>query len=177
MATLLPNANVTSHQLKGYRVFIFSHDHPHPPHVHFGRKKRFSRWDIQQLICTDPMAFQNPNSRRNGNYCYNTLMKSSRAGRSTGSAKIPEHRAKALRFDDGRLIIAFRDGREMHVPLRLYPTLTRATPSQRSNWIMIGPGKAFHWPELDLDLSVDGLVQGLREAIPAPPRVKTRRSA
>ena len=29
-------------QLKRYRIFIFSHDHPHPPHVHFGRKKRFS---------------------------------------------------------------------------------------------------------------------------------------
>ena len=104
-------------------------------------------------------------------------MKSSKAGRSTGSAKILTHHAKSLRFNDNRLIVAFRDGREMHIPLRLYPTLTRATPAQRSNWTMIGPGKAFHWPDLDLDLSVDGLVQGLREAIPAPPRAKTRRSA
>jgi Domain of unknown function (DUF4160) len=57
MATLLPNANITSHQVKGYRIFIFSHDHPHPPHVHFGRKKRFSSWDIQELICTDRDGF------------------------------------------------------------------------------------------------------------------------
>jgi hypothetical protein len=82
-----------------------------------------------------------------------------------------------LRFDGDRLIVEFRDGREMHVPLRLYPSLVRATPEERSNWIMIGPGKGFHWPDLDLDLSADGLVQGLREAIPAPPRVRSRRSA
>jgi hypothetical protein len=34
---------------------------------------------------------------------------------------------------------------------------------------MIGPGKAFHWKSLDLDLSVRGLVSGLPEILPAPP--------
>jgi hypothetical protein len=42
---------------------------------------------------------------------------------------------------------------------------------------MIGPEKGFHWPALDLDLSVDGLIQGLREAIPTPPRSQSRRTA
>jgi hypothetical protein len=36
---------------------------------------------------------------------------------------------------------------------------------------MIGIGNAFHWAELDLDLSVDGLIQGCREMIPAPPKL------
>ena len=104
-------------------------------------------------------------------------MKSSDSGTNTGGVKTSAQRAKTLRFEGDRLIIAFRDGREMHIPLRLYPSLVSATSAQRSNWVMIGPGKAFHWPDLDLDLSVDGLVHGLREAIPAPPRLKTRRSA
>jgi hypothetical protein len=87
------------------------------------------------------------------------------------------HRAAGLRFADGRLIVLFRDGCELHLPLQLYPTLLDATPQQRKAWQMIGPGKAFHWKELDLDLSVDGLIQGLREAIPAPSVRPARRSA
>jgi hypothetical protein len=47
---------------------------------------------------------------------------------------IARNRASGLRFEDDRLIVAFRDGREMHVPLKLYPTLLRATPSQRADW-------------------------------------------
>ena len=64
----------------------------------------------------------------------------------------------------------------LHLPLQLYPTLLDATPRQRKAWQMIGPGKAFHWKELDLDLSVDGLIRGLREAIPRLPTVVARRS-
>lgn len=92
-------------------------------------------------------------------------------------ARISTGRPKELRFESNRLIVAFQDGREVHVPLRLYPSLLRATPAQRSRWRMIGPGKAFHWPDLDLDLSVEGLISGLREAVPAPPRARARRTA
>lgn len=95
---------------------------------------------------------------------------------STGKIKAA-NRAKHLRFQGQRLIVEFRDGREVHLPLRLYPTLLRATPAQRRNWTMIGPEKGFHWPALDLDLSVDGLIQGLRQAIPSPPRSQSRRTA
>jgi hypothetical protein len=98
---------------------------------------------------------------------------------NTGSVKVRSkavgNSATGLRFEVDRLIVVFRDGREIHVPLRLYPSLLRATADQRSAWQMLGRGKAFHWPELDLDLSVDGLVQGLREAIPAPPKLVARR--
>ncbi|MGD0541888.1 MAG: hypothetical protein ABSB33_10255 [Tepidisphaeraceae bacterium] len=48
MATLLPNARVPPQKLRGYRGFIFSHDHPRPAHIHFGKRKRFSSWDIQR---------------------------------------------------------------------------------------------------------------------------------
>jgi hypothetical protein len=57
MATLLPNSSVSRQKLKGHRVFVFSHDHPLPAHIHFGKRRRFSSWDIQQLKCTDPDNF------------------------------------------------------------------------------------------------------------------------
>jgi len=88
---------------------------------------------------------------------------------STGKNKPLAHRAAGLRFANDRLIVLFKDGRELHLPLQLYPTLLDATLQQRKAWQMIGPGKAFHWKELDLDLSVDGLIWGLRDGIPRPP--------
>jgi hypothetical protein len=77
--------------------------------------------------------------------------------------------ATRLRFEDDRLIVVLDDGREMSLPLSLYPTLLHATSTQRDAWELIGPDTGFHWEELDLDLSVQGLLLGLPEAIPAPP--------
>jgi hypothetical protein len=68
------------------------------------------------------------------------------------------------------MVVVLEDQREMSLPLSLYPTLLNASPVQREAWELIGPGRGFHWEQLDLDLSVDGLLQGLPEAVPAPPR-------
>jgi hypothetical protein len=96
---------------------------------------------------------------------------------NTGKNKTLAHRAAGLRFANNRLIVLFKDGRELHLPLRLYPSLLDATSKQRESWEMFGLGKAFNWKDLDLDLSIEGLISGLREAIPAPPGTKARRSA
>lgn len=63
MATLLPNAEVTSSELRGYRIFIFSQDHPHPPHVHVGKGKRFSSWNLTSVWCADPDGFSSQELR------------------------------------------------------------------------------------------------------------------
>ena len=57
MANLLPDTRITRAQLKGYRIFLFSHDHPHPPHVHFGKRKRVSAWDLTSVECRDEDGF------------------------------------------------------------------------------------------------------------------------
>ena len=87
------------------------------------------------------------------------------------------NRATALRFEGGRMIMHLRDGRELSAPLVLYPTLEKATSRQRAAWELIGNGRAFHWPELDLDLSVDGILHGLAERIPPPPAVRGHKAA
>lgn len=63
------------------------------------------------------------------------------------------------------------DGRHVYSPLDRYPTLAKASSAQRGRWKMIGPGRGFHWEDLDLDLSLEGLVGGLPEMIP-PPGIK-----
>lgn len=81
----------------------------------------------------------------------------------------PTNRAVDLRFAPRRLVVVLDDGREVSVPLDFYPSLAGATRTQRAAWEVIGDGQGFHWPSLDLDLSVEGLLRGMREAIPAPP--------
>jgi hypothetical protein len=92
---------------------------------------------------------------------------------TTGYAnKTAEPMATGLRFSKQRLIVELDDEREVSIPLERYPTLMQARPAQRNAWRLIGPGKAFYWEGLDLDLSVRGLVSGLPEVIPAPPHLK-----
>ncbi|HSN76578.1 MAG TPA: DUF2442 domain-containing protein, partial [Anaerolineae bacterium] len=56
------------------------------------------------------------------------------------------------------------DGRTTIVPLAWYPRLLHATPQERNNWKVAGGGYGIHWPDIDEDLSVEGLLRGL----PAP---------
>ena len=63
MATLLPNDEVPRHALHGYRIFIYSHDHPHPPHVHFGKGHRVSSWDLVTAECTEEDGFSSSEIR------------------------------------------------------------------------------------------------------------------
>jgi hypothetical protein len=86
------------------------------------------------------------------------------------------HRATGLRFGRDRMVMPLDDGREVSIPLRLYPTLLKARPSQRQSWELIGGGRAFHWGELDLDLSVEGLLEGLPEHVPQPPARLAKRN-
>ena len=81
-------------------------------------------------------------------------------------------RATSLRFSRGRLIVVFNDDREVSVPLSKYPSLLRATPSQRNDYQLLGPGTAIYWPTLDLDLSVAGITSGLPEVLPKPPTAR-----
>ena len=86
----------------------------------------------------------------------------------------PNH-ATALRFEQDRMVVRLGDGRELSVPLKHYPTLWSAAPAQREGWELLGGGRGIHWESLDLDLSVDGLLQGLTERIPRPPVTKSAR--
>ena len=63
--------------------------------------------------------------------------------------------AKALR-------VWLEDGRELSVPIEWYPRLAHGTTAERSRWELVAAGTGIHWPDLDEDISVAGLLSGLR---------------
>ena len=58
------------------------------------------------------------------------------------------------------LTVELADGRSISVPLAWYPRLAHAMPDERRNWRSIGGGEGVHWPDLDEDISVEGLLAG-----------------
>lgn len=58
--------------------------------------------------------------------------------------------------------MALADGRTLAVPLAWFPRLLRATAEQRQHFELLGDGEGIHWPEIDEDLSVVGLLLGAR---------------
>lgn len=79
--------------------------------------------------------------------------------------------ATDVRFDRDRFVVALADGREISVPLEFYPTLSKASSADRLQWELIGRGRGISWESLDLDLSVQGLLEGAHEYIPHPPKL------
>lgn len=77
---------------------------------------------------------------------------------SMAAKPIASARALAVGFDDDLLRVRLEDGREIAVPILWFPRLAEATPEQRTNWRLIGRGVGIHWPDLDEDLSVAGLL-------------------
>jgi len=69
-------------------------------------------------------------------------------------------RVKRVRSNASTLTVDFEDGRTHQLPLIWYPRLFNATQAERNNWKMIGPGVGVHWPDVDEDLSADGLLAG-----------------
>jgi hypothetical protein len=72
----------------------------------------------------------------------------------------PGERVIGLACTEDKLIVDLADGRSISVPLVWYPRLLHATPLERDNWEIAGAGFGIHWPELDEDLSVEGLLRG-----------------
>lgn len=65
-----------------------------------------------------------------------------------------------VRCSDDALVVDLANGRTISVPLVWYPRLLEASPLQRANWRIAGAGFGIHWPELDEDLSSEGLLRG-----------------
>ncbi len=75
-----------------------------------------------------------------------------------------DERVADVSFDEDALSVRLKDGRRISVPLAWYPKLFHATAEQRSNWKIAGGGYGIHWPEIDEDISTEGLLRGT----PAP---------
>ena len=73
-----------------------------------------------------------------------------------------EVRATSVRVSDDALIVDLSDGRTVLAPLAWYPRLLRGTTAERSDHQLIREGVGIHWPQLDEDISVEGILAGRR---------------
>jgi hypothetical protein len=77
------------------------------------------------------------------------------------SSTVDNHAAAAnVLIDDDTLTVELADGRVLSVPVAWFPRLSHGSSSERNNWRLIGTGHGIHWPELDEDISVEGLLAG-----------------
>jgi hypothetical protein len=86
-------------------------------------------------------------------------MKSKPHGTSTSPQNEPL--GKGLQITDEYLVVTLQDGRIISTPLEWYPRLVRGTPEQRAVWEWIADGIGIHWPLLDEDLGIGGMLRGV----------------
>lgn len=82
----------------------------------------------------------------------------------------PDERVKDVEITEDALSVALMDGRVISVPLAWYPRLLDASEAQRENWRIAGGGYGIYWPDVDEDLSTEGLLRGA----PAPRQPSAR---
>ena len=80
-------------------------------------------------------------------------------------------RIQRVRVTKDEIVADLVDGRVISVPLAWSWRLSEAAPSQRQNFRLIGTGQGVHWPELDEDISVEGLLHGTPARRPRSPAV------
>ena len=76
-----------------------------------------------------------------------------------------------VRVTSDSIVAELADGRTISVPLAWSWRLSDATPEQRANWRLIGSGEGVHWPDVDEDISVRGMLDGVPAMRPKPPVV------
>ena len=84
-----------------------------------------------------------------------------------------DERVASVEITNDALSVALMDGRIITVPLVWYPGLLGATEAERNNWLISGGGYGIHWPDIDEDLSTEGLLRGA----PAPHKHSTKKAA
>lgn len=89
-------------------------------------------------------------------------------------------RIQEVRVTQDEIIADLVDGRVVSVPLAWSWRLSEATPAQRANFRLIGTGQGIHWPEIDEDISIEGMLHGVPARRPrssaAAAKVRSTRS-
>jgi len=65
-----------------------------------------------------------------------------------------------IKCTEASLIVELIDGRTISAPLIWFPRLAKAKKEQLDNWVLLGDGEGIHWPDIDEDLSINGLLVG-----------------
>lgn len=74
----------------------------------------------------------------------------------------PRALARSVEVTEDQLVVHLVDGRVISVPLSWFPRLVQASAQARNQWRLVGDGVGIHWPDVDEDLSVEGLLAGIK---------------
>jgi hypothetical protein len=86
-----------------------------------------------------------------------------------------DERVAGVEITDDTLTVSLMDGRTISVPLVWYPRLLSASRAQRQHWEIAGGGYGIHWPDIDEDLSTEGLLRGAPAPLQFQPNKKTKK--
>lgn len=78
------------------------------------------------------------------------------------TVEIEEARAQRIEIREDNLVVELTDGRTISAPLAWYPRLWHGDEQERAHYEIIGDGAYIHWPDLDEDLTVSGILAGRR---------------
>jgi hypothetical protein len=84
------------------------------------------------------------------------------SGAPSATTALPPPRAAHVAVSEDTLTVDLDDGRTISVPIVWYPRLAYGTAVERANFQIAGAGYGIHWPDLDEDIGVEGLVLGKR---------------
>ena len=91
---------------------------------------------------------------------------------STAADFTSDSRIQGVRVTADEIVAHLTDGRVISVPLAWSWRLSEATPKQRANFRLIGGGQGVHWPDVDDDISVEGMLHGTPARPPRPKRAR-----
>ena len=122
--------------INGFRLFFYANERNEPAHVHVDYHGAQAKFWIEPVSLVRNLG-----------------MTASELGKA-------EDLVVKVDFTADSLCLHLADGREIRVPLAFYPRLKNATKAQRENYQVCGMGTGIHWPDVDEDLSVEGIVAG-----------------
>ena len=139
----------------GYRFFFFSDEGKEPPHIHVAKDGRMAKFWLEDCKLAYNDYFKDNEVRRLRKVVLENQERFLEAWNEYEKENI-----KNITFNRDSIVLHFSDGRKVFAPLVFYPRLLHGTAKQRGNWEIIGAGRGIHWPDLDEDLSIDGLLHG-----------------
>ena len=143
-----------------YRFIFYASDWGQPPHVHVQRENRIGKFWLDPVRLERRGRFGRSEIHRIERILERDQAHLMASWHEYFNHEIPAPEAERVTVTEDALTAELSDGRTITVPLDWYPRLAHGTPEERDNWELIGPGEGIRWPDLDEDISVEGLIAG-----------------
>ena len=166
-------------RLEGFRFLFYASDAEEPPHVHVARGDGYAKlWltpRCKRSIFTGTKPASADGSARSR---HNTAKTSSMPGPTSSANRYDALEAviieRGLRISGvhpypelGLLVFVLNDTRTLRYPLAASERLRAASPAQLAEVELVGGGVAAHWPAVDEDTSLKGLLKRELSAVPS----------